>query len=560
MLDGWVPWPAEVADAYRRAGYWRGETLTDALAGWAATYGERTALVGGDQRLTYTGLHRAVELTAARLHAHGVEPGDRIIVQLPNVPEFVLVFFALIRLGAYPVMALPAYRGNEIGHLASISGAVGYVIAESFFGFDYRTLAAEVRGKHPRLRHVFVVGDPGPFVALAGGGPHPPGAAADLASLPPAPADAGDVAVLLLSGGTTALPKLIPRTHDDYAYQARTAAEICGLSAESVYLAVLPIEFNFPLAAPGIIGTFQRGGRVVLAPNAAAEDCFALVARERVTITALVPTLVQVWLEAAPATRHDLSSLQLLQVGGAKHQRAVAERITPVLGCALQQVYGMTEGLLSFSRRDDPVATVLAGEGRPNSPGDEIRVVDEHGDPVPPGEEGELLARGPGVIRGYFRAPEHNARAFTADGFYRTGDLVRVLPDGNLSVTGRVKDVIVRGGDKVSTTEVEGHLLAHPDVRQVAVVPAPDALLGELVLACVVPGERAPTRTELRRFLRERGLAEFKLPDRYAVVDTIPLTPLGKVDKRLLVANHAEKNTHEPARARQAAGEGVRTP
>ncbi|MEU3838468.1 AMP-binding protein [Streptomyces sp. NPDC028635] len=543
MLDGCVPWPEEVAARYRAAGYWRGETLGHLLRQWAAAYGERTALVSADgsRRVTYRELDVWCDRLASGFAARGLRPGDRVLVQLPNTPDFVAVCFALFRLGALPVFCLPAYRDNELRHLVELSGATACVVPDTHNGFDHRDLVHAVRATLPQLSQVFVAGEPAHgFTALAD-------VPADPVELP-AP-DAGDVAFFLLSGGTTALPKLIPRTHDDYAYQTRLTAGLCELDENTVYLAVLPVEFNFPWGCPGILGTLGAGGRVVFAETPQALHCFRLIERERVTFTSAIPTIVHLWLAAAEeGHEHDLSSLDVLQVGSAKLHPEVAERIEPTLGVRLQQVFGMAEGLLTFTRYDDPRETILTTQGRPVSPADEVRVVDADDRDVPPGETGELLTRGPYTLRGYYRAPEHNARAFTADGFYRSGDLVRLTPTGEIVVEGRVKDVVVRGGDKVSATEVERHLTAHPDVQQAAVVPMPDAVLGEKICAYVIasPGRPAPGLPALRALLRSRGLASFKLPDRVEVLDSFPLTGLNKVDKKALAARIAER-TATPA-------------
>ncbi len=534
MLDGCVPWPAHLADEYRRSGYWRGDTLGGLLRSWADQYGDRTALVGSGTRVGYAELDAWADRVAAGFHRLGVRAGDRVVVQLPNVPEFVAVCFGLFRLGALPIFALPAHRGNEIKHLCGLSGAVAYVIPDRHLGFDYRTLAEEVvKQELPDLRHVVVAGDPGAFTPLS------ELAAAEPIELPEP--DPQDVAFFLLSGGTTALPKLIPRTHDDYAYQGRLTAGLCGLDDTSVYLTVLPVPFNFTWGCPGVVGALQAGGTVVFAKSPSPDECFPLIEAEGVTITSLVPTVLHLWLEAAEWTEADLSSLRMIQVGSAKLHREVAELVQPTFDCELQQVFGMAEGLLCFTREDDDADTVVSTQGRPVSPSDEIRIVDGDDREVEPGQPGELLTRGPYTLCGYYRAPEHNAKAFTEDGFYRSGDLVSMSPSGNLVVEGRVKDVIIRGGDKVSSVEIEAHLTAHPDVRQAAVVPVPDKLLGERICAYVIAGEQSPRLVDLKNLLRSRGLADYKLPDRLELVEEFPLTGLGKVDKKALAARIAEK-------------------
>lgn len=535
MLEGCVPWPEDLAKAYTEAGYWRGETLGMLLRAWAARHPGRTALVHGDRRITYAELDAWADRLAAGLAARGIRDRDRIVVQLPNVPEFVALCFGMFRLGALPVFALPSYRATEIRHLCELSGAVAYVVPDVFQGYDHRELATAVRQELPAVRQIFVAGD---------GGDHPSLAQIEADPVPLPEPDPRDVAFFLLSGGTTALPKLIPRTHDDYAYQVRITSQLCGLNHDTVYLAILPVEFNFPFGCPGILGVLSAGGTAVLAGTPSPEECFPLIERERVTMTSMVPTIVHVWLEAVPDTSHDLSSLRLVQIGSAKLHPEVAARVEPTFGCRLQQVFGMAEGLLTFTRDGDPQEVVLTTQGRPVSPADEIRVVGETGAEVPVGEIGELVTRGPYTLRGYYNAPEHNRRAFTEDGFYRSGDLVRLTPDGNMVVEGRIKDVINRGGDKISATEIESYLITHPLVAQAAVVPVADPVHGEKTCAVVVPAGEAPRLPQLRRMLRDRGLADYKLPDRLEVVAKLPLTGLGKVDKKALTAALAEEARH----------------
>ncbi|MBX9359658.1 (2,3-dihydroxybenzoyl)adenylate synthase [Streptomyces sp. WAC04114] len=526
MLDGFTPWPKEFADRYRERGHWSGRTLGSLLRQRAAATPEAIAVVDGDRRWTYRDLDERADRLAAGLHGLGLAPGDRVLVHLPNIAEFLELSFALFRLGAVPVMALPAHREAEIGHLLALSEAVAYVIPDTHLGFDHRPLARAVGEKAPALRHVLVAGDPQEFTALAS-------LSAEPRPLPEP--DPSDVALLLLSGGTTGAPKLIPRTHDDYLYNAAAGAAVTGLTSGTRYLAALPVAHNFPLACPGLLGTLHAGGTVVMCPHPSPDTAFALIARERVTVTALVPSLALLWLEAAEWADDDLGSLELLQVGGSRLKAEAARRIGPELGCRLQQVFGMAEGLLCYTRLDDPDGLVLDTQGRPLSEDDELRIVDTDDHEVPDGEVGELLVRGPYTLRGYYRADDHNARAFTEDGFYRSGDLVRRLPSGHLVVEGRIKDVINRGGEKVPVEEVENHLLAHPAVLDVALVGLPDTRLGERSCACVVPRGTPPSRADLIAHLTGRGLAAFKLPDDVRALASFPRTALGKVDKAALI-------------------------
>jgi len=521
-------WPEDLAARYRSKGYWRGETFGDVLRARAADHPDRLAVVDADNRWTYADLLARAESAAGGYLALGLQPGDRVIVQIPNVAAFFPAVFGLFLAGLIPVYALPAHRQTELIHFARRSGAKAMVVADRHEGFDYRPLADLVRAEAPAIAHVVVIGDAGdhiPFDSLRAG-----------PALPRV--DPSAVAFLQISGGSTGLSKLIPRTHDDYIYSFRESARICGLTGDSVYLAALPVAHNFPMSSPGVFGTLHAGARVVMAPNPAPETAFSLIAREGVTITGVVPPLALLWMQAAARTPHDLSSLQVLQVGGAKFIPEAAARVRPTLGCTLQQVFGMAEGLVNYTRLDDPEEIVTGTQGRPISPDDEVLILDDNGVPVPEGQPGHLLTRGPYTIRAYHNDPGANARSFTPDGFYRTGDIVKRLPGGYLVVQGRAGDHINRAGEKISAEEIEDHLLAHPAVFDAAVVSIPDEFLGERSCAFVIAAEgTSPRASELKAFMRGRGVADFKVPDRIVFVPEFQTTAVGKVSRNVLRAD-----------------------
>ncbi|WP_293935012.1 (2,3-dihydroxybenzoyl)adenylate synthase [Iodobacter sp.] len=525
LLAHCTPWPAALAADYRSKGYWQEQTFSDLLALRVEQDGDQLAIVSGATRLTYRQLAQEADRLAQAFTALGITKNDRVVVQLPNCAEFFAVIFALFRLGALPVFALPAHRKLEISYFCQHAEAVAYIIADQHGGFDYRQLASEVKAISPSLQHVLVLGDAGPFTALQ---------TLNTQAILPAPPLASDVAFFQLSGGSTGTPKLIPRTHDDYIYSLRGSAEICGLSPASVYLCVLPAGHNFALSSPGSLGVFYAGGTVVLSSSASPDQVFPLISRERVTITALVPPLVPVWLDAAASLQPDLTSLQLVQVGGARFNSEMAARLVRELGCTLQQVFGMAEGLVNYTRLDDAEALILQTQGRPISPDDEVRVVDDEDQPLPVGEIGHLLTRGPYTIHGYYKAAEHNSRAFTEDGFYRTGDLVRQTAEGYLVVEGRAKDQINRGGEKISAEEVEHQLLAHKGVQDVAIVAMPDAFLGEKSCAFIIRRDPSLRAVDLNGYLRQLGLAAYKIPDRIEFIEAFPKTGVGKVSKKIL--------------------------
>jgi 2,3-dihydroxybenzoate-AMP ligase len=513
-LDGFVPFPAELAARYRAAGYWEDRTLDQVFGDLFRVHAGRVALLWAGESITYRQLGERRAALAARLHRLGLRPLDRVVVHLPNRPEFLYLYFALQRLGVIPILALAAHRRLEIDHFVRLADAAAY------FGTDGE-LAAGLRRANPGLRHTVLLEE------LDCTGP---------ADAPAPPVDPCDPCVLLLSGGTTGIPKLIPRTHNDYVYNSRAAAAVQDVGPESCQLAAAPLAHNMPLACPGVQGFLLHGGRVVLSEGTRPGDVFPPIERHRVTHVAAVPALYIRWLADPDCRAHDLTSVRLLQSGGQRLQPEVRRQMSRAFPNAfVQENFGMSEGTLFFVRRADPEEVRMETVGTPVSPADEVRLTDEDGRAVPDGEIGELTVRGPYTLRGYYRAPEHNARAFTPDGFYRSGDLMRRHPSGAYLVEGRIKDLVNRGGEKISAEEVENLILSHPAVRNVACVPVPDPVLGERMCACVVARDgRSLTLEELVEHLLGLGVARFKLPERLELMDELPVSPFGKVSKRAL--------------------------
>lgn len=533
-LAGFVAFPADRAAQYRSAGYWTGHALDSILRRAANRWPDRPGVIDADRRYSFAELDAAADAFAAGLAGLGIGAGDRVLLQLPNSSRFALAFFGLLRAGAIPVMCLPGHRAAELGHFTDVSDAVALIIPDCASGFDYRDLAGRLTDGRPRLRHVIVDGDPGPFTAFStiAAGPGPAVQRGDVDTAAPA--------LLLISGGTTGMPKLIPRTHDDYLYNATACAQACELTGDDVYLVALPAGHNFPLGCPGMLGAMTVGAATVLTADPSPEAAFALIHEHGVTATALVNALAKLWAQACAWEPTPPTSLRLLQVGGSRMAPDEARYLRETLTPGLQQIYGMAEGMLNFTRPGDPVDVVERTQGRPMSPHDELRVVDGNGDEVAPGKEGELLVRGPYTLNGYFRAEQANARSFSPDGFFRTGDQVRVFADGplagNVEVTGRIKDVIHRGGETVSASDIEEHLLTHPAISSVAAVALPDEFLGEKICAAVIFAGAHIDLTELNRYLDERGVSAHSRPDLLVAVPSLPITAVGKVDKKQVVA------------------------
>lgn len=446
MLDGCTPHLPETIGRYYDRGYYEGAALPHLLAEHARTHTTRTALVHGERRLTYRELNRRVDRMAAGLTLRGVRAGDRVIVQLPNVPEFVIAVYALMRSGAFPVPVPTTHRADEIGHLAQVTEAAAYMGPGVRHGFDHAKMISMISDDRPRLRRAFTLDDPdgtqGGFSTAPSGCLFFPLSSLDAPRDPDRVYDPNDVAFLLPSDATSTEPHLVPRTHNDYAYQTRAAAELIGLGPEDVYLAALPAATNFAFGCPGIVGTLASGGTVVLidAPAdtpRAAEAALRAIESEKVTVTSLTPDHAQLWLDALPHGRYDLSSLRLLQIGGAPLRPDLAARIQPALGCRLQQVFERAEGPVFLTRLTDTDDVIRHTRGRPLSPGDEIRLTASDGTEVPAGAPGQLWARGPYTSRGYYKAPDQNTRAFTPDGYFKTGAIARLTEGGALVIEDR---------------------------------------------------------------------------------------------------------------------------
>jgi 2,3-dihydroxybenzoate-AMP ligase len=546
MLEGCVPWPADLAARYRARGWWEGITIAEMLARSAGRHPEKTALVCAEECLSYRDLVETSDRLACRFLDAGIKPLDRVVVQLPNGAEFVHTYFALTRIGAIPVTALRAHRHTEIRHFVRASGAAAYIIPDRIGAFDYRAMATEVQNEIRGLHTVFVAGEPAAGQRdLRGMIAAPMPAAAVHAALATLRPDPSEVATMLLSGGTTSLSKLIPRTHEDYVLNARLCGRAGGFGEDTVFMAILPLGHNYNLASPGMLGTFYYGGTMVLALSGDAADVFSLVESEKVTTIAAVVPLISNWLNSPLPDDYDFSSLQVIQNGGARLAPELRSRLRARFGCVPQEIYGTAEGLINMVPLNAADEYLLHSSGMPVCEDDEIKVIDDAGKELPDGTQGELATRGPYTIRGYYCAPEKNAEVFTSDGFYRMGDIVR--KQGRYVYTeGRKKDLINRGGEKISCEEVENLIFAHPKVKAVTLVAMPDPLFGERACAFVIAREGQSLEfAELIAFLRQQHIASYKLPERLELVSEFPVSPVGKILKRQLREAIAEKMERE---------------
>lgn len=529
-------WPDSLVQDYQDKGYWLGLPLTDILTRQANN--QAIAVIDGERRISYRELDEQSDNLASAITASGAGPGDTALVQLGNCVELYIAFFAMLKAGVAPVNALASHRQYELdAYVEQLEPRVIIGDREQPL-FNDDAYLDTLRQRLPRLS----------LVALR----NEKAAPLSLSALLATPADgyqatptaSTEVAFFNLSGGSTGTPKLIPRTHDDYYYSVRASNVVCDFSAETRFLCAIPAAHNYPMSSPGALGVFYAGGQVIMAADPSVTTCFPLIEKHRINVAALVPPAAALWRQTIQQQGNQpLESLELLQIGGARLSPSLAKSIPDLFGCQLQQVFGMAEGLVNYTRLDDDPERIASTQGCPMSEADEVWVADDQGAPLPDGEIGLLMTRGPYTFRGYYRSPQHNAKSFDANGFYCSGDLVSRDEYGYLTVHGRQKDQINRGGEKISSEEIENLLLRHPAVIEAALVAMEDEWLGEKSCAYLLLKE--PVKGPLlRRFLREQGVAEFKLPDRFQPIEAMPLTPVGKVDKKALRKMLTETNKH----------------
>lgn len=541
-LDGAPSFSKESVKHYSEKGWWSGIPIGEMLDRTSALYPEKEALVAEGVRLTYAELKKWTDRAALCFHELGLGTQDRVLLQVPNWAEFVYAYYGLEKIGAIPVFCIPRYSQREIEHFSDLTEAKAWIVPLRYEKIEYLPLIRFFQSRPSHLKQVLLIDSheteraPLPEGTLsfdellqkACPEKFPPDL---LSSLRP---DPEEICHLMPTGGSTGLPKIVPRTHNDFFCNFKYRAKAWQRSPQDITLIATPLAHNMAIEV-SMNPTFLTGGKVVLLPSTRPKEILEAIERERVTHTILVVAQLQQIVDFPDLGRYDLSSLRAIAGAGSHVPAELIKKIWERFPCKFFNVFGMSEGPCAQTRYEDPEEVVLHTVGRPICPYDEFKVIDARGQTLPQGEEGELVARGPCIFRGYYKAEEENREAFTADGFFRTGDIARFDERGNLVITGRRKDIIVRGGEKISAREVEELISGHPKVAQVAAVGMPDRLLGERVCAFIKP--KAGTSIsfdEIISFLKEKKTAVLYLPERIEVIEEMPLTPVGKVDKRRL--------------------------
>lgn len=525
------------AEKYSKFRWWLGITLGDMLDKTADLYPNKEALVDDRVRLTYSELRERVDKLAVGMIYLGIEKGDAVLLQLPNWAEFVCSYYALQKIGGIPVLLISGYRQLEVNHLCRLAEAKAWIVPDAYRKIDYMSFIGVVKKANPQLKYVISVrarGQDENFAVsledlmdreLNADDKHV------LADRRPEPTD---VAHILPSGGTTGLPKGISRTHNDYICNLEHVAKAGEMCTDDIWLITVPVGHNLALL-DGITGCVFVGGKLVLLDSTRVWDVCSAIQRERVTFIPIVPSLLKRIIESEEIGQYDLSSLKKISAGGEASTPELIRSVHEKLGCKYINEFGMSEGLLLRTRLDYDLETVCNTVGRPCCPYDQVKILNAEGKELPVNTDGELSAKGPSIFAGYLKNPEENKKVFNAEGFFRTGDMARIDDLGNIRITGRIKDIIIRGGENISPAQVEELLLSHPGIANVAVIGIPDKEMGESVCAYIqpVPGVTLDPE-EIKALIESKGASKLLLPERFEFIDALPMTEAGKHDKKAL--------------------------
>ncbi|MFJ4373957.1 AMP-binding protein [Pseudomonas japonica] len=510
------------------------ETLPDGLRAIVRQYPDNVALLGPGLRITYRELdERSTRLAGAFLR-QGLQPLDAVVFQLRDSEQLIIAFFACLKAGLIPICTLAAHREREIGYLANLAEARLHIVQGDDPKFDSIGFARKIQETTPSLRLIMQVR------GLAEEGVLHQDALVDSIDLAQAEAllqdvhlDPFQVAVYQLSGGTTGVPKIIPRFHNEYLYNMRAVARWLDYRPDDVLFMPQPMVHNLNMGC--CFGPFlMTGGTVTVTPDLQPDTLISLIASTRPTWLMLGGPIIARLESAIQDGRVDLANARGVLVANS------AAKLQKLLGVRTHNVFGITEGVIMFGHKDDPAEAHDTTNGRPVSAWDDIRIlVPGTEQDAAPGEIGEPAFKGPYTIHGYFRAEERNRETFTRDGYYRSGDLMYTrLIDGKTYYVfcGRLKDLVSRGGEKINCEEVELAIAGHPAVAAVAAVGYPCPVFDERLCAALVlrDGFAAPSVAELGAYLENYGLAKFKWPERIEVLEVFPLTASGKLSKEKL--------------------------
>jgi len=532
--------------AFYAAGYWQPTSFNALVAEQAARRGDQTFVFDSTTSLTYAGFRDKAARLAVGLKRRGVRRGDRVAVQLPNWTEFPVIAAALSRIGAIMVPIMPIYREDEVAYVLQHSGAVAAVTCHEFRGFGHLEMFQKLRAEAPDLRTVYVARTPAGVEESETPSLDGLVADGDLAALeeeagPDSSPDDGFL--IVYTSGTTSRPKGCFHTFNTYRASANAIIKGLGYTEQDVQFGPSPISHTTGLVTSVMI-PLVAGAKSYLMEAWNPEEGLRRIQQHHCTAAVTATPFLQMLMAAYDPAQHDASSLRLWVCAGSPIPRAVVERSHEIFpGCRTLSLYGRSENLVTtMCKVDDRADRAVTSDGSAVE-GAEVKILGEDGREVPRDEEGDIAYRGPSHMIEYFHDDEQTAALFTPEGLSRSGDLGRMDEDGYVRVTGRLKDIIIRGGMNISAREIEDHLVRHPGIAEVAVVGMPDERLGEKACAFVVLADPSAALTlhDITDYLRAQKVATQKLPERLEVVSALPMTATGKVQKHVLRADIKEK-------------------
>ena len=536
-LDGFTPYKEEDAAKYNRLRWWPGIPLCGILDKAADIYPEKEALVDGEKRFTYAQLKNHIDKLAIGFINLGIKPLDRILVQLPNWAEFIYTYFALQKIGAIPILLLAKHRQNEIRHLLQLTEANYWVVAERYHKTDYLPIIDDVLQNNAYLENVILVraSRPGSLLNLESLIQEAELTDDNLSNLAGKRPDPMQVAHMGPTGGTTGLPKAAPRTHNDYLCRVEYAARACEFNNHDICLVAAPAshDLTFSMAICLTIFTF---GKLIMLDSFEPPVVCQTIEREKVTAIVWVPALASRLVHFDGLKDYDLRSLTKMHCGGGLSSPDLIKSVHEKLHCTFFNGYGGTEGMSLLTRPHFSLERVCRSVGQPTCPYDSYKIVDESGNELPPNTPGELIVKGPGIFSGYYKMPQENEKVFDKNGYFWTGDQAMINDSGDFVLTGRLKEMINRGGESISATDIENLMTTHPGIIAVAVVPMPDPELGERICAYVQRASGAELDfAKIISFLKDQGASVLQLPERIEFVEEMPYTKAEKINKQALI-------------------------
>ncbi|HEY3277629.1 MAG TPA: AMP-binding protein [Syntrophorhabdaceae bacterium] len=532
-IEGFTEYRKEDREKYNLRRWWLGMTWGDLFDKATDLYPDKIGLVDGTGSFTYKELRDKVDRLAVSLIKRGIKPKEWVLLQFPNWHEYIISFFAMQKIGALTLLLIPRHNQTEINYMASLTRPVAWMVPDRYGKIDYAPIIDDVLKENPQLKDViYVRGKKGPFMEdLIAEGQL---SKENLKALEARRPDPDEVSHIMPTGGTTGLPKASVRTHNSYITNVEYHSRLWEITSHDTLMVITPVAHSMAMHW-GIGAAFLNFAKLVLLDSTTPEDICTWIEKEKVTAMPSVPALITRVVSMENLSSYNLSSLSKISVGGAPSTPELVRTVYDKLHCTFINGFGSSEGTNMATRPGDPIEVICNSVGRPACPYDTIIVVDDEGREVPPLVEGELVSKGPGVFTGYFKSAHENEGTFTPEGFFKTGDKARKDEKGNITITGRIKDIINRGGEKISALDIENRLSAHPAIRESAVVGMPDAVLGERICAYVVLRPQAAlTFEETVAFLKNGGASVQQLPERIEFVNELPTTKVGKVDKKAL--------------------------